>query len=175
MYGRTGCVLLVGRCEIVICFLNPPPHSQGYGVTRWRSWLRHCATNRKVAGSIPDGVTGIFLWHSFRPHYGPGFDSASNRNGYQKYFLGGKGGRCLGLTTLPPSCADCLEIWEPHSPGTLRACNGIACFLKGTVVHSRACTNAELGRGGTWVETILGSSKCPAYEDLRWQEICAEN
>ena len=23
-------------------------------------WLRRCATNRKVAGSIPDGVTGIF-------------------------------------------------------------------------------------------------------------------
>jgi hypothetical protein len=22
--------------------------------------LRHCATNRKVAGSIPDGVTGFF-------------------------------------------------------------------------------------------------------------------
>jgi hypothetical protein len=30
--------------------------------TRWRSWLRHYATSRKVAGSIPDGVTGIFLW-----------------------------------------------------------------------------------------------------------------
>ena len=28
--------------------------------TRWRSWLRHCATIRKVAGSIPDGVIGIF-------------------------------------------------------------------------------------------------------------------
>jgi len=44
-------------------------------------------------------------------------------------FLGGKGGRCVGLTTLPPSCADCLEIWEPQPPGTLRAvraCNGIA-------------------------------------------------
>ena len=27
---------------------------------RWRIWLMHCATNRKVAGSIPDGVTGIF-------------------------------------------------------------------------------------------------------------------
>jgi len=27
---------------------------------RWRSWLRHCATSRKVAGSIPDGVFGIF-------------------------------------------------------------------------------------------------------------------
>ena len=32
--------------------------------TRWRSWLRHCATSRKVAGSIPDGVIGIFLWHN---------------------------------------------------------------------------------------------------------------
>jgi hypothetical protein len=28
---------------------------------RWRSWLRHCATNRKGAGSIPDGVSGIIL------------------------------------------------------------------------------------------------------------------
>jgi hypothetical protein len=30
------------------------------GGTRWRSWLRHCATSRKVAGSIPDGVIGFF-------------------------------------------------------------------------------------------------------------------
>jgi hypothetical protein len=27
---------------------------------RQRSWLRHYATNRKVAGSIPDGVIGFF-------------------------------------------------------------------------------------------------------------------
>jgi hypothetical protein len=26
----------------------------------WRSWLRHCATNRKAAGSILDGVVDIF-------------------------------------------------------------------------------------------------------------------
>ena len=32
--------------------------------TRWRSWLRHCATSRKVAGSIPDGVIGIFNWYN---------------------------------------------------------------------------------------------------------------
>ena len=29
--------------------------------TRWHIWLRHCATNRKVAGSIPDDVIGIFI------------------------------------------------------------------------------------------------------------------
>jgi hypothetical protein len=34
----------------------------GRVVTRWRSWLGHCATSRKVAGSIPDDVIGIFLW-----------------------------------------------------------------------------------------------------------------
>jgi hypothetical protein len=31
-----------------------------YGGTRWRSWLRHYATSRKVAGSNPDEVTGFF-------------------------------------------------------------------------------------------------------------------
>jgi len=29
-------------------------------LTLWHSWLRHCATSRKVAGSISDGVIGIF-------------------------------------------------------------------------------------------------------------------
>ena len=32
--------------------------------TRWRSWLRHCATGRKVAGVVPDGATEIFHWHN---------------------------------------------------------------------------------------------------------------
>jgi hypothetical protein len=32
------------------------------GYTRWRSWLRHCGTSRKVAGSIPDRTIGIFHW-----------------------------------------------------------------------------------------------------------------
>jgi hypothetical protein len=33
-------------------------------IKRGRSWLRHCATNRKVAGSIPGGVIGILHWHN---------------------------------------------------------------------------------------------------------------
>jgi hypothetical protein len=31
-----------------------------YGETAVAQWLRYCATNPKVAGSIPDGVIGIF-------------------------------------------------------------------------------------------------------------------
>ena len=30
------------------------------GGPRWLSRLRHCATSQKVAGSVPDGVIGIF-------------------------------------------------------------------------------------------------------------------
>ena len=41
-------------------------------------WLRCCATNRKVAGSIPAAVGGYFIdIKSIRSHYGPGVDSAS--------------------------------------------------------------------------------------------------
>ena len=46
-------------------------------------WLRCCATNRKVAGSIPDGVIGIF--HLYNPSdrtMALGVDSASNRKEY---------------------------------------------------------------------------------------------
>jgi len=50
--------------------------------------LRCCATNLKVAGSIPAGVRGFFTdIKSSRSHYGLGVDSASNRNEYQEYFL----------------------------------------------------------------------------------------
>lgn len=42
-------------------------------------------------------------------------------NEYQQYFLEGKG---IGLVTLPPSCADCFEIWEFEPLGTLRASPG---------------------------------------------------
>jgi hypothetical protein len=34
-------------------------HTRTVG-TRWCSWLRHCATSRKVAVSIPDGLIKIF-------------------------------------------------------------------------------------------------------------------
>jgi len=43
----------------------------------------------------------------------------------------GKGGQCIEIKTLPTLCSDCLEIWEPESPGTLTACLGITLnFIK---------------------------------------------
>ena len=52
-------------------------------------WLKCSTTIRKVAVPIPAGVSGFFIdIKSFRSHYGPGVNSASNRNEYQEYFLG---------------------------------------------------------------------------------------
>jgi len=65
-----------------------------------------------------------FFIETLRPHYAPGVDSVSNRNEYQEYLLGGKGGRSLGLTTLSLSCANYLEVWEPKLPETVRDCPG---------------------------------------------------
>jgi hypothetical protein len=58
--------------------------------------------NSEIAGSVPD---------SLRPHYSTGVDSASIKNWVPEYLLEVKGSRCLGLTNLPPLCADCLPIW----------------------------------------------------------------
>ena len=75
----------------------------GTAVTQW---LRFCATNRKVAGSIPAGVIGIFQSHKILPIALWPWDRHSVK---QKWvpgaFPGGKGGRCVRLKTLPPSCA----------------------------------------------------------------------
>jgi len=64
--------------------------------------------------------------------------------------LGGgpEDGRCVRLTTLPPSCADCLEIWEPQTPGTLRACPGMYgdCFPFVLVVRINKCTTILFNR-----------------------------
>jgi hypothetical protein len=45
------------------------------------------------------------------PNMYPGVDSAS-KNEYQD-IPGSDDGRCVKVTTLPPSCAECLEILEP--------------------------------------------------------------
>ena len=50
--------------------LRYKPEGRGF-VSRWCHW-------------------NFSLTQTFRSHYGPGVDSASNRNEYQEYFLGVK-------------------------------------------------------------------------------------
>jgi len=60
-------------------------------------WLKCCATNWKVAGSIPAVSLAFFIdIKSFRLHYCSGVDSVSNRNEYHKHFLGVKAADAQG-------------------------------------------------------------------------------
>jgi hypothetical protein len=69
----TGIIILskISRFTFVIqirCFSSATYRPNFYSLlirargTRWHCWLRHCATNRKDAGSIPSGVNGILMY-----------------------------------------------------------------------------------------------------------------
>jgi hypothetical protein len=75
------------------------------------------ALRRKPEGRGCDsrGAIGIFHWHNpsgctmaLRSSQSLTEISTSNIS-WERV----KGGRCLGSAISPPSCADCLEIWEP--------------------------------------------------------------
>jgi hypothetical protein len=84
------------------------------GGTRWRSWLRQFDSR---------------WWHNpFGRTMTLGSTQPLTEMSTRSILLKGKSGRCVGLTTLPPSCADCLEIWELQPP--LQAWNGIALPLR---------------------------------------------
>jgi len=73
----------------------------------------------------PEGRGSLEI--SFRPNYGPGVDQKMSTKNIS---CGGKGGRCVGLMTLQPSCTDFHELWEPQPAGTLKVCVSpvIVCF-----------------------------------------------
>jgi len=89
-------------------------------------WLMCCATNRKVAGSIPDSVIGIFHWHKILPI---ALWLWGRLSLWQKWVPGAlpgdKGGRRLRLTTLPPSCDFSWYLGTLTSEGTLWATPGL--------------------------------------------------
>jgi len=73
----------------------------------------------------PEGRDFDYRWC----HNPPGcteVDSASTKNKHQAYLLRGKGGRCVGLITLPPSCVDGLKMWVCQLPEIFTACTGAA-------------------------------------------------
>ena len=116
-------------------------------------WLRCCVTNQEVAGSIPAGVKGFFIdIKSFRSHYGSGIDSASNRNEYREYFLGGKGGRCVRLTTYHHPVPllwnlGALTFWNPQ--GLSRPVMGLLCLFHYVLLKASRITR-EMVEGYKW-------------------------
>jgi len=111
--------------NVYICYIM----YMRYRGVRWRSGYGTTLQTGRSRVRFPMVSLEFFSDMILRSHYGPGVDSASNRNEYQVYFLGGKGDWCIRLTTLPPSCAVVmksgnLNFLEPSGP--LQACNGTA-------------------------------------------------
>jgi len=103
-----------------------PRRNPWYSFSRAESTPAHMVASGGATEKSPVTPPGIYPGTSrLAAQCLNNYATPGNRNEYQGYFLGGKGGRCVGLTTLSPSCAECHEIWEPHSPGTLRACPGL--------------------------------------------------
>jgi hypothetical protein len=131
------------------------PEGRGYD-SRWGHWI-------------------FQLTSTFQPHYGPGVDSASNRNEYQKSSWGVKGGRRVGLITLPPSVSrlsrkcGSLDVSQFYSPS--RPVAGIALpFTKCSVKHNRSLKVAVQGPAlwPTLIHTnVLYIVLCAVYKFVR--------
>jgi len=98
---------------------------------------------------------------SFRSHYGPGVDSASNRNEYQEPFLGVKADN---LTTI---LYRCREIWEPELPGTFSATPGLQRGLLYPYLYLMIGGNRADTRSTNWefnyIDSFVNSYWCNFY------------
>jgi hypothetical protein len=117
----------------------------------------HYTRHRARGGAVQTGR--IFHWHNSS---GRTMALGSNQPLTEmsiRNISWGKGGGCVGLTTLPPSCADFLKILEPQSPGTLRACQSLwwDCFTF-TIAYSRrflfSCELALYTRSKGWLQIM---------------------
>ena len=108
-------------CNLVFSFVwkrQQPRQERGFNSVRFEevwvrggAWLRHYSPSQKVAGSIPDCI--IVISHLHNPYsriMALGSTQPLTQKSTRVTSLGGKGGRRVWLTTVPPSCADCLEI-----------------------------------------------------------------
>jgi hypothetical protein len=96
--------------------------------TQWRSWLRHCATSWKVAGSITDGVIRIFHWHNPSGRtMALGLTQPPTEMSTRNTTWGVKAAGAQGWQTYHlhvPIVLKSASLKEPSGP--VRTCNGIA-------------------------------------------------
>ena len=94
----------------------------------------------------------------------PGVDSAS-KNEYQD-IPGGKGGRCVRVTTLPPSCAECLVSWSLNRPGPSRSHRpvlGVALPLY-KLIYKINFTCTKIYTHQAFLSFLLFSMCCSCYQ-----------
>ena len=98
----------------------------------------------------------------------------------------GKGGRCVGLTTLPPSCADCHKIGEPQARGNRRTGPGLyrdcfTCYIYLKLIQVAALSKAwplaccNRGFGSRLGHGYFGSIRSDSKTTIRTTHFADEN
>jgi hypothetical protein len=95
-------------------YCNRRGHAVAYLVEALCYTLEGCGFDFRTGHSI------FQLAWSFQPHYGPGVDSASNRNEYQESPWGVKGGRRVMLTSVSRLSRENEIASTSHNPVGLR-------------------------------------------------------
>jgi hypothetical protein len=158
LYPQYHRLELVHICEILGCWI----HRVFRDVTPF--WLeniyRHfgrveirgvtvCWGTRLQGGRLRVSSPVVSLTKHFRPHYGIGFDKASNRNEHRSVSSGAKDGRCIGLKMSSHSCADRLEIlgvsnnWGPPKR-SVHARIGISFYVEHNISTSRITQSKKI-------------------------------
>jgi len=167
-HSAYGAVLQIGRSLVrsqlvsLEFFMDIKSFRSVWGA-RWPSWLRHCSTSRKVAGSIPDGVIGIFHWHNSSGRtMALGLTQTLTEMSTRNISWGCKGGRCGGLDNLTTFiCRLCWNqgasaSWNPQ--GLSRPLMGLLCFYvlftsnkHNTVTNFDASQNVSISVRVLWL------------------------
>lgn len=104
-----------------------------YCGTEWgKRW--HC----KLEGNGFDsrGVIGILHWLKLSGcTVAQGLTQPLQEMSTKGYLLGGKGVRYVGLTSLPPACAESVEILGAQGPAALRAPPESCCMCSETTLY----------------------------------------
>jgi hypothetical protein len=78
--------------------------------------------------------------------------------------MGGKGSRCVVLTTLSPSCADCQEILDLQSPGTQRACEAWQGLVTVVIATTTTTTSTTAAAAATTTPTTSATCAIVCHE-----------
>ena len=96
----------------------------------------HCATGRKIAGSIPDGIIGTFLWLNLSGRtMNLGLNQSLTEMSTRGILREIKAAGAQGWQPYQLRMLIFLKLWEPQPPGAQRACPDLSSEIFNFYIH----------------------------------------